>query len=270
MTLTLLKPPLDELLLPAGDAIAFIDGASGEAVTAGLRCSLVMRHGGRLLGRSRVTVSGVHHWPELAPRWRNADPAAPVLADVIVRDELERFQPLSLPWPLPAIAAGQIIGGTVLGSARLLRVSLLSAPTRRPPPGMASIYGLLTWAASGAAAAWARVSYLDGDGRVHGGASDTEGRLSLHLPRPRPNRPASPPAPAAELRVFADPALATASVGLGAPDLLAFAALPEVRALADAGATTAYAPPAFVTGEPLILATLGLSPAHRELRLAPI
>lgn len=270
MGLMLLKPPLDDLLLPAGDGLAFIDGASGEAVMAGLRCSLVLRHGGKLLGRSRMTVSGVHHWPELSQRWRQADPAAPVFADVLVRDELARFQPLSLPWPLPVVPVGQIIGGTVLGGARLLRVSLLSAPARRAPPGMASVYGLLTWQASGEAAAWARVSYFDGDGRVHDGGSDAEGRLSLHLPLPRPNRPGSPPAPAAQLRVFADPALATASLGLGAPDVLAFAAQPEVRALADAALSDAYAPPAFVTGEPLILATLGLPPAHRELRLAPI
>ncbi|MFN3303882.1 MAG: hypothetical protein ACK44A_09200, partial [Roseateles sp.] len=85
-----------------------------------------------------------------------------------------------------------------------------------------------------------------------------------------PDRPGSPPGPAAQLRVFADPALAAAAQALGAPDVLAFAAQPEVRALADAAADDAYLPPAFVTGEPLVLATLGLPPARRELRLAPI
>jgi hypothetical protein len=270
MAIALLKPPLDVLLLPAGDALAFVDSATGEAVTAGLRCSLVLRRGGKLLGRAMTTPTGVHHWPELSERWRDPDPAAPVFADVVVRDERERFQPLSLPWPLPAAPVGQVIGGTVLGGARLLRVSLLSAPARRPPPGMASVHGQLLWQADGAPVAWARVSYFDGDGRVHDGASDAEGRLSLHLPSPRPNRPGSPPAPAAQLRVFADPALAAASLGLGAPDVLAFAAQPEVRALADVAASGAYAPPAFIPGEPLILATLGLPPAHRELRLAPI
>lgn len=270
MLATLLSPPLDELLLPAGDALAFVDDATGEAVMTGLRCSLVLRRGGKLLGRSVVSASGVHHWPDLPERWREPIPAAPVFADVVVRDDQERFQPLALPWPLPATPVGQIIGGTVFGGARLLRVSLLSAPARRAPPGMASVHGLLVWQADGQPAAWAHVSLIDGDGRVHEGASDAEGRLSLHLALPRPNRPGSPPSPAAQLHVFADPALAGASLGLGAPDVLAFAAQPEVRALANAAASGAYVPPVFVPGEPLILATLGLPPAHRELRLAPI
>lgn len=269
MDATLLSPPLDELLLPAGDALAFVDSATGEAVISGLHCSLVLRRGGKLLGRSVASASGVHHWPDLAERWREPIPA-PVFADVVVRDEQGRFQPLSLPWPLPTTPVGQIIGGSVFGGARLLQVSLLSAPARRAPPGMASVYGLLAWQADGQPAAWARVSLTDGDGRVHEGACDAEGRLSLHLAAPRPNRPGSPPSPAAQLHVFAAPALAGASLGLGAPDVLAFAAQPEVLALANAAASGAYAPPVFVTGEPLILATLGLPPAHRELRLAPI
>ena len=273
MVSTLLAPPQDELLLRASDALAFVDSASGEAVTTGLRCSLVLRRGGKLLGRAVVSPTGVHHWPELPERWRGALPAAPVFADVVVRDELERFLPLALPWPLPAAPVGQVIGGIVFGGVfggRLLRISLLSAPGRTAPPGMASVHGLVIWQADGRPAGWARVSLTDGDGRVHEGASDAEGRLSLHLPLPRPNRPGSPPAPAAQLRVFAAPALASSSLGLGAPDVLAFAAQPEVRALADAAASTAYLPPVFVAGEPLILATLGLPPAHRELRLAPI
>ena len=137
MVATLLKPPLDELVLPASDALGFVDSATGEAVTAGLVCSLVLRRDGQLLGRSRNTPSGVHHWPDLSDRWRQ--PTPPVLADVFVRDELERFLPLSLPWPLPIALTGQLIGNTVFGAARLLRVSLLSAPGRRAPPGMASI-----------------------------------------------------------------------------------------------------------------------------------
>lgn len=269
MVATLLAPPRDDLVLAAGDALLFVDAASGEVITTGLRCRLLLRRGGKLLGWALTTAGGAHHWPELAGRWRDADPA-PVLADVVVQDELRRFQPLALPWPLPAAPAGQVLGVTALGGARLLRVSLLSAPGRQAPPGMASVYGLLRWQADGAPAAWARVSYLSGDGRVVDGACDDEGRLALHLPRPRPDRPGSPPGPAAQLRVFADPALAQQSALLGAPDVLAFAAQPEVRALADTGAATAYAPPVFVTGEPLILASLGLPPTQRELRLAPI
>lgn len=265
MALALLKPPLDELSLKAGNALSFVDGATGEPVVAGLRCSLVLRQGGLLLGRAVATPSGVHHWPELADRWLGVLPPAPVLADVIVRDELERFLPLSLPWPLPAGASGQIVGATVLGAVRLLRVSLLSAPARPAPAGLASVHGLLLWQADGKAAAWTRVSHVDGDGRAHEGASDAQGRLTLHLPRPRPDRPGLPPAPAAQLHVFASPALAAAPL----PDVLAFAAQPEVKALADVGGTDAYAPPAFVTGEPLILASLGLPAGQRELRLVP-
>jgi hypothetical protein len=100
---TLLRSPLDELLLPVGDVLAFFDAASGDHITTGLRCSLVLRHGGKLLGRSVVTPSGLHVWPDLPERWR--DPQAPVCADVVVRDDLLRFLPLSLPWPLPASAA---------------------------------------------------------------------------------------------------------------------------------------------------------------------
>jgi hypothetical protein len=260
MALDLLEPPQDELVLAAGNALAFVDAATGEAVTAGLSCSLLLRRNGQLLSASRSTPGGVHHWPDLAERWRLP---SPVLADVFVRDGLGRFQPLSLPWPLPAAPVGQITAVTAVGAARLLRVTLLSAPGRTPPPGLASVYGLLTWKTDGAAVPWARVSYVDGTGRMTDGASDAQGRLALHLPRPRPDKPGSPPEPAAQLRVFAGPAL----LGLGVPDVLAFAAQPEVRALAADTLGDAYAPPAFLPGEPLILATAGLPPAQRELRL---
>lgn len=257
---TLLRPPLDELPLPVGDALAFVDATSGDAITTGLRCSLVLRSGGKLLGRSVVTADGLHHWPDLHERWR--EPQAPVFADVLVRDELQRFQPLSLPWPLPATPVGQVIGGTVFGGSRSMRVSLLSAPARRAPPGMASVYGLLVWQADGAPAAWVHVRLTDSGGCVHEGASDAEGRFGLHMPQPC--------GPASALHVFADPGMAAASLGLGAPDVLAFANQPAACALADAGSPAAYVLPGFNAGEPLILATRGLPPAHCELRLAPI
>ncbi|MBL8276094.1 MAG: hypothetical protein JNL93_05315 [Pelomonas sp.] len=270
MVATLLRPPMDALVLPAGDAVAFVDAATGAPVLEGLRLSLVMRQGGRLLGRAVASPSGAWHWPELAERWRVNAPGTPVLADVIVRDEQGRFLPLSLPWPLPATPVGQVMSATVLGASRLLQVRLLSAPGRRAPPGAASVYAQLAWQASGAPAAWARVRLTDGDGRLHEGACDAEGRLALHLPRPRPNRPGSPPAPAAQLAVFWASALADASLALGAPDALAFASQPAVLALADVGTTVAYVPPVFNPGEPLILATVGLPATQRELRLAPI
>lgn len=270
MVATLLRSPLDELVLPAGDALAFVDAASGAPVLEGLRLSLVLREGGRLLGRAVASPSGAWHWPDLAERWRVMPPVAPVLADVVVRDEQERFLPLTLPWPLPSAAVGQVMSATVLGASRLLQVRLLSAPQRRAPPGMASLFAQLAWQATGLPAAWARVRLTDGDGRTHEGATDADGRLALHLPSPRPNRPGSPPSPAAVLSVFSAPAIADAALARGAPDVLAFASQPAVLALADVGTTAAYVPSAFTPGEPLVLATLGLPATQRELRLAPI
>lgn len=264
MVATLLRPPQDSLLLPAGPGLAFVDDATGSPVLDGLRLSLLLRRGGRLLGRAANSPAGAWHWPDLDDRWRGAAPGDPVLADVLVRDTQDRFLPLSLPWPLPAAPTGQITAVTVIGSTRLLQVNLLSAPGRRAPPGMVSVFGQLVGQASGMPVAWARVRLTDTDGRAHEGASDGEGRLALHLASPRPQRPG---APAPQLAVFADPALGPASVGLGAPDVLAFASQPAAVALADVGAAGPYAPPVFNPGEPLILATLGLPVRQRELRL---
>ena len=254
------EPTLERPRLPVGEALVFVDLASGDHITTGLRCSLVQRGGGRLLGRSVVTPSGLHVWPDLPARWRR--PAEAVCADVLVRDELQRFQPLSLPWPLPSRPVGQLLSDRVLGGMRMMRVGLLSAPTRRPPPGVCSVYGLLSWQSDGEPAAWARVCLTDDEGRVHEGASDAEGRLALHLSRSRPGSSA-----AAALRVYADPAFGAACMGLGAPDVLAFADQPQVLALADVAGQAAFVPGALAAHEPLVLATRGLPPAHRELRL---
>lgn len=262
VTTTRREPTLERLRLPVGEALVFVDLASGDLITTGLRCSLVQRGGGRLLGRSVVTPSGLHVWPDLPERWRQ--PQEAFSADVLVRDELQRFQPLSLPWPLPARPVGQILSDRVLGGMRMMRVGLLSAPTRRPPPGVCSVYGLLTWQGDGEPAAWARVSLVDAEGRVHEGASDGEGRLALHLPPPRAGSIG-----AAALQVFADPGFGAASMGLGAPDVLAFADQPAVVALADVEGRAAFVPGAVAAHEPLILASHGLPPAHRELRLVP-
>ena len=54
------------------------------------------------------------------------------------------------------------------------------------------------------------------------------------------------------------------------PDVLAFAAQPEVRALASETTAGTYAPPKFASSEPLVLATQDLPPLRRELRLGPI
>lgn len=256
------EPTLERPRLPVGEALVFVDLASGDLITTGLRCSLVQRGGGRLLGRSVVTPSGLHVWPDLPARWRQPQEVA--CADVLVRDELQRFQPLSLPWPLPSRPVGQLLSDRVLGGMRMMRVGLLSAPTRRPPPGVCSVYGLLTWQGGGEPVAWARVCLVDAEGRAHEGASDAEGRLALHLAPPRPGSVGT-----SALQVFADPALGMASVGLGAPDVLAFADQPAALALADVTGPAAFVPGALAAHEPLILASQGLPPAHRELRLQP-
>jgi hypothetical protein len=244
-----LPPSLDELVLPAGDALSFVDSVTGQPVIDGLRCTLVLRRGLRVLGQAVRTAGGVHHWPELPERWREPAPAAPAFADVVVVDEQERFLPLTLPWPLPAAPVGQVIGGSVFNGVRLLRVSLLSAP-----------------------AGWARVSLTDVDGRVHEGSCDAEGRLSLHLPAPRPLRAA--PAPVApELHVYFDPALAAAARRFGVqviPDALAWAAQPEVRALARQGDPDPLPPPPLLAAEPAVLGTQGLVPRRSELHLVPV
>lgn len=255
------EPILEHPPLSVGEALVFVDLVSGDLITGGLRCSLVQRGGGRLLGRSVVTPSGLHVWPDLPERWRQPETSSG--ADVLVRDEQQRFLPLNLPWPLPTRPVGQILSDRVVGGLRLMRVGLLSAPTRRPPSGVCSLYGLLSWQDDGAPAAWARVCLTDAQGRVHEGASDAEGRLALHLP---PARPGS--VGAASLQVFADPALGTASIGLGAPDVLAFADQPAVVALADVAGQAAWVPGVMAVHEPLVLASQGLPPAHRELRLA--
>ncbi len=263
MLTTLLRPSADDIRLSTGEALAFVDVATGMPILDGLSCRLVLRRDGRLLGQARVTPSGVHHWPDLPPRWHEP---APVQADVFVRDDQGRFLPLSLPWPLPAAPAGQVTGITVRGSARLLQVELLSAPGRLAPPGLASLHGLLIWQPDEGAVPWARVRFVDGAGHMIDGASDAHGRLTLHLPRPRPDKAGSPPEPAAQLRVFAGADM----VGRAVPDVLGFAAQPEVRALASVGLDDAYVPPAFQAGEPLILATAGLPSVLRELRLKPL
>lgn len=257
---------LDTLRLPAGSAIGLVDAATGCLIEGGLRCELLLRGSGRSLGVARSTQSGFHHWPELSPRWLS--PAtSPLLADVLVRDLLGRFLPLSLPWPLPMAPGGQVESISVLGDATLLRVQLHSAPQRPTPPGLAAVVGQLVWQPTGQPAAWARVLLTDAQGRVRPGSCDGEGRLALHLPLPRPPRTAEPIGPS--LSVFFDPALATSARRLGAPDVLALAAQPAALALARFGETDPHGPVALSATEPAVLRTLDLIPARSELRLLP-
>lgn len=262
---------LESLVLQATSGLRFIDAWSGQPIIDGLRCTLYRRSDGAVLAREATTPSGVHHWPDLPSPW-NADHASPpsppsaVLAEVLVEDLLDRFLPMRLEWP-PRHDRDDV---------PLVTCTLVSAPQRPAPPGAASIHALLVDAAS-QPAAWARVLATDAQGRSTQGGSDAAGRLSLHLPFPRPERrpplsppggpasspPEPPPAPSAgvTLRVFHDP-----SVGVEAADtatklrIIAVGRLAAGRGSSDGlpGATVAHP----VTGAPLLSAWL----AQTEVR----
>ncbi len=259
----------DDLVLPASAGLLFIDAATGQPVQDGLHCALLLRRNRTVLGRAVQSISGVHHWPELSARWRDALP--PLLADVLVTDALGRFLPLAVAWPLPAS-----LGGTLVGTRRLVRLPLLSAPARTAPPGQASVNALLVWHATQQPAAWARVLLTDASGRTSLGSCDAAGRLALHLALPRPQRPAVDPPPpgvvtaTGNLQVFFDPGLRPAAERLAAPDVLAFNSQPEVRALARADQTTALDGLRLEVGQPAVPTTAGLAPALSELRLVPL
>lgn len=255
---------LDEVILPAGAGLGFVDAATGQPIQYGLHCTLVRRRDGAQIAHARTTPSGVHHWPELDARWRAPDGSLPAQADVRVHDEAGRFLPLTLAWPLPSAVVAALPG-----PARLARVSLLSAPQRPAPPGLASVFARLVWQATGAPAAWARVTLTTALGQVTQGSSDDQGVLTVHLPLPRPQRDALTGATFAnvEFKLFFDPALALAASRLGAPDALAWAAQTEVRALARADQATARDSLRLELGRAAVPITKGLVPRRSELRL---
>jgi len=274
----------DDWALPASAGLLFIDAATGQPVQDGLQCELLLRRNQHSLGRALCSPSGVHHWPELHARWRDALPPplvdaevgvqvdiqVDVLADVVVTDTRGRFLPLAIDWPLPAS-----LGGEQVGTQRLVRVPLLSAPARDAPPGYASVYALLVWHATQQPAAWARVLLADAAGRISLGGCDAAGRLALHLALPRPQRPAvNPPPPGVvsatvSLQVFFDLDLGPVAERLAAPDMLAFSNQAEVRALARADQTTALDALRLEVGHPAVPTTAGMAPALSELRLVP-
>lgn len=271
-----LDAPLDALILPAGAGLCFIDACSRLPIVDGLRCRLQRRRDGRLIAIAATTPSGVHHWPDLATQWRQApaagaaSPVAASLAEVLIDDRLERFLPVRLPWPLAPAA----------GEEALTSLTLCSAPQRAAPAGSATIHALLT-DDTGKAAAWARVLVSDGQSRTTAGMSDAAGRLTLHLPFPRPERkpvispPASPPAASTigasvSLRVFHAAALGIDALGSGAPCLPDWQSQPEVRALARVGATESFGPLRLFPDRPCVPVSEGLAANRSELRLTPL
>lgn len=274
---------LDTLTLPAQLGLRFLDAHSQQPIVDGLRCTLYRRRDGRTLGVARPTPAGVHHWPELAAPWRS-DLASPPIppqssrAEVVVEDRLERFLPVRLAWPPEPDS----------DSPYLATFTLCSAPQRNSPAGAATVHALLATEA-GAPAAWARVVATDAQARSTTGMSDAAGRLTLHLPFPRPERrvakspPDSPPvAPGMGatigLQIFHDPDFgdeAIAAAGAGTPGPLApflpgWSAQPEVRALARIGATDAFGPLRLEPDRPSVPVTDGLPPNRSELRLMPL
>ncbi len=274
--------PLEILNLPTFAGLRLLDAWSGLPVPSGLGASLRRKRDGAVLGRAVASLSGVHHWPELAESWRSLpsiSPAPAPLAEVWVDDLAGRFLPVRVDWPLvpsqPDFAITDIM--------------LVSTPQRPTPVGAASVVALLT-REDGSPAAFARVVVTDAQGRSTAGMSDGRGRLALHFPFPRPERrpgAASPASPALSqtpaltaslsLAVFHDPSVAAEAHGAArrfggfsplAPLLDAWAVQRPVLALAELNAVTPFQL-RIESGKPCVLRTQGLPPDRSELRLVP-
>ena len=271
---------VESLVRPVGIGLRFLDAWSGAIIGDGLSCTLRHRRDGRLLGVARCTLSGIHHWPDLAQFWLEnpVSPTQPARAEVIVEDRLARYLPVRLPWPPAADRPGEPIAS----------MTLASAPGRPAPPGAATVFARLA-DGSGSPTGWARVLACDAQGRTTIGMSDAAGRLALHLPFPRPDRrqpaspPDSPPLPPGvsatiTLRVFHDPAVASDALaaaqrhGLndGLPSLPDWSAQPEVRVLARAGSSDALGPLRLEPDRPAVPITEALPSNRSELRLTPL
>lgn len=264
---------MERLSLPASIGVAFVDVYDGAAIR-GLRCTLLDAASGRVFAGSAQTPSGFHHFPSVRPDRLSTLRSV----EVLVEDERGDFLPLRVAWPPPVTLSSS--------GARVCRVELSTAPGRRSPAGAASLFATVC-DQGGAPAAWARLTLETSDGQVTSGMSDAEGRLAIHLPFPRPERPprdprsplgpppdSIPPHALVTLTAFFDPAVsveanATAARLPGrvqAPRQAAWLAAPRVVARADSVSPTPLTTVRFDLGQASVPRTAGRS----ELLLSPV
>lgn len=259
--------PVERVEWMACAAVRCVDAATDLPVRDGLSCELRRTTNGDLLARSVATPSGLHHWPTLGPRWQCAPsrPDAVGHAELWIVDLLDRFLPLRSTWSL--------------SSADITEITLSSAPARPTPAGAATLHAWLA-DASGKAAAWARVVATGEGGRQVTGMSDGLGRLTLHLPFPRPDRRAaasvaSPAVPSATVSASVGltfqhgEAVAAETAGRGAPRLDLWLSQPASAALAHVDGRR-LSSTEVIAGLPQVLRTQDLSPDRSQLRLVPL
>lgn len=265
---------LEKLALPAGRGLQCFDAGTREAITEGLRCTVLSRASGVVFARSVAGPSGIHHFPTAQAGSLEPAPgsAAPTPLEVLIEHAGGAYLPLRLPWPPPT---------EVVSGARLCRVDLYSAPQRQAPPGAASVFASLVDEFA-LPAAWARV-VVESNGLRATGMSNARGQLALHLPFPRPERTFhSPPAPPetsaphamAALTLFYDEAVSieaneAARVLPGrasVPRRAEFLSQPQVAAQAAVAGSGELTSIRLDMGQPCVLRTVGRS----DLRLLPV
>lgn len=213
MTTTTTNPVrvLERLTLTAALGLVFRDTATGERVGRGLSVEVYRRANPRARAAAFANPSGVyvlHDAPGLgATRFGAGDEAfwagQPELSGYVVEvsDAERRFLPAS--FEVELFRRGLYDFDSPLAASsppEPTSVPLYSAPTRRVPPGFASLRAELWDASAEAPAAWAVLEARVAGRLAARGMSDAAGRLALLFPYPEPARtqagspPDSPPA----------------------------------------------------------------------------
>ncbi|MEM9869890.1 MAG: hypothetical protein AAF822_01435 [Pseudomonadota bacterium] len=265
------------------------DPLSGEVLAGGFDVTLRQDHGARLgpVQRAFVTGSRVYAFQRLPGLrgFEHADPDTlaqsplPRVPYVLeIRDPAARFLPAALRLFLPLPYPGLFPRGTAepagsLGGDR--RFQLYTAPSRALATWQGRVTGELT-DPGGAPAAHAAIEVDFGNGLIHQGFADGQGRFAVPFAYPPvpTSGGASPPAPESladvewpfSLRVFYDPAQQDMIDGTALPDhvsLLEQFAGPasNVFALApaDGGVPVPFLPGVLRRGQDSIARTAGLS-----------